>query len=371
MTMHSQPTHLTGLRRSRLATIAAALLMLGTGRAGALVIDDFSTANTTALPPGITQSSVGATTVVDGSTAVPLSGVIGGVRELKLEATSIGANDSVTIGIFAPATLVDYSSTVAADGRVTLTYSAGSTGLNVDFSMLGGVRFRFQSVDAASIPTLVQLTLTDTLGATGSVSQSLIASGPQDVDLSVQGGAFAGIDLHHVKTIKLFVDPNVAGDLRFDLIETFPQVVPTPTNTATVTATGTATQTRTPTATASLTRTATATSTATRTATNTATFTATYTQTPTATASFTNTATLTPTNTGTITATATGTATLTPTATASFTNTATQTPTHTNTGTATLTPTATASSTGTATLTPTNTNTVTPTNTGTATLTPT
>ena len=301
--------------RSWLLTLLA--VSLGAADARALLIDDFSSATTTAFPPGIMRTSVGSTTVVDGSLMVPRVGVIGGVRELRLDATSIGANDSVTIGVFTPATLADYSSTVAANGRIVLTYNAGGAGLDADLSMLGGIRLRFQSVDAAAPPVAVTVALSDTSAQSGSVMETIFVPGPQSVDLPLQNGEFAGVDLAHIRSIVVMVDPQVAGDLRFDIIETFPQEDPTPT------ATGTATQT--PTATATFT--------------------------PTSTATFTATATATPTHTGTTTQTPTGTATFTPTSTATFTATATATPT--NTGTATQTPTQTPTQTSTATFTPT------------------
>ncbi|MGH3638416.1 MAG: hypothetical protein ACRDUX_05235 [Mycobacterium sp.] len=351
-----------------------------------MLVDDFSQATVTAFPPGVVQSSVGFTTVVE---PLPLPGVMGGIRELRVQATAIGPNDSVTAGVFTPFTRVEYSSSVAADGRIALTYDAGGQGLGggagVDLSTFAGLRLRFEAVDAAAVPAVVRLELTDSLNRLGFVTTTMTTSGAQSVELPFQNGAFAGIDLAHVTAIKLAVNPGVAGDLRFDFIEVFPIEIPTPTPTATATSTGTATNTATPTATRTSTATASATSTATFTQTPTATSTVTHTpthtgtvtQTPTATftqtPTITQTPTATPTHTGTQTPTATSTNTQTPTATPTHTGTVTQTPTATptHTGTVTQTPTATFTNTPTATATNTQTPTATPTHTGTVTQTPT
>src|SRR5260221_13666449 len=87
---------------ARLLCVIATTLI--PGRAAAMMIDDFSSAGSTAYPPGLVRTTVGTTTVVEPHT---LPGVLGGVRELQLQVTSLGAGDSATVGVYAPGTLID------------------------------------------------------------------------------------------------------------------------------------------------------------------------------------------------------------------------------------------------------------------------
>ena len=353
--------------RTAWAALLAALFALSVGRAQALVIDDFSSAVATKFPPGTDRTTVGTTTIVEPNA---LTGIIGGIREERVTATVLGPGDSISAGVFPSGTLLDFASTVGGDGALGLRYNAGGAGLNADLSSFGGLRVRFISIDGSAVPINVTLTLTDNGGHTASVVRVVTSATTTALDLPVTDGAFAAVDLHHINTILFTIDPNLAGDMRLDTMESF-TADSTPTPTASVTAT--ATRTASNTATFTATRTATSSATVTATPTNTPTVTATPTNTPTVTNTPTRTATVTatPTNTGTPTntATVTNTPTNTATVTATPTNTGTQTATPTNTATATATPT----NTGTQTATPTNTATATatPTNTGTQTATPT
>jgi hypothetical protein len=338
------------------------VLTLASAPVRAMMIDDFANAQTTAYPPGIMRTTVGTTTVTETS---PVPGVIGGIRQIQVQATKVPMGDSISAGVYTVGTFVDYRSSVGADGRIALKYNAGGAGLNADFTLVDTVNVRFLAVDPAAVPAPATLVLTDSRGRSASITRTITAAGPQTIGLPLQTGAFAGLDLAHVFAIEVSVDPNVAGDLRFDFIETSPVIRPTATASPSVTRTSTATATRTmtPPSTATATRTITASATATRTATASATASATptVTRTQSATATATGTATRTRTPTATVTSTPPDTATATMSPTASATSTATPVDTETRTVTATATPSATAS------FTPTNTETPTPTSTASAT----
>ena len=368
---HSRP----GVRRPALATLLGALILLAAAPGQALVIDDFSAATNTKFPPGVTRMAVGPTTVVE---PAALAGVIGGIREMRVTATSLGPSDSVSAGVFTPSTFLDYASTVGANGALALRYNAGGAGLNADLSTFGGLRVRFISIQPSAVPLTLTLTLTDNANNSASVVRVVTSTATTSVNLPTTDGEFAGVDLQHIKDILFTVDPNLAGDLRLDTIESFtadstPTATPTATttNTSTATRTGTATNTPTSTPTRTGTATSTATATPTHTGTHTPTSTATPTNTPTHTGTATSTATATATHTGTNTATSTATPTNTPTHTGTATSTSTATPTHTGTNTPTSTPSNTPTSTATSTATPSNTPTHTGTATSTATATPT
>ena len=312
--------------------------MLVAGRTGALVVDDFSAASATVFPPGVTWTAVGTTTAIE---LAPLPGIVGGIREMQVTAASLGPGDSVSAGVFTPSTLLDYASTVGANGSLALRYNAGGSGLNVDLDGSGGVAIRFLAVDAAAVPMTVRMTLTDTLGNTAFVSRTIAVSGPQSVDLPIHDGEFATVDLHHVNVMLLTIDPNLAGDVRLDSIETFTAPSPTPTRTQAVTTTPTRTHTHTPPHTATLTHTPARPPTHTPTRTPTRTHTSTRTATATSTATSTQTPTDTPTQTATPTRTHTPIHTVmrTPTPTYTPTDTPTQTAMPTRTHTPTATPT--------------------------------
>ncbi|MBI4514453.1 MAG: hypothetical protein HY699_01375 [Deltaproteobacteria bacterium] len=340
----------THLRFAYLLAVPALLAAISAS-VGALTIDDFSSADTTGLPPGIVQASVGSTTATDPGVA----GVIGGVRRITVAATRIASKaDSVIVGVSTTANLLDYASTVGANGRVEVLYDAGGAGLAANLALTTGISIVVCGADAASVPYTVRVFLVDSAGRSASSLQSFTVSGPRAIYFPLSD--FSGVNLSSVFSIRITIDPNKAADLRIDLIETSGDFTPTPTLTPTPeeeptepvvfdtpTNTPTDTPTHTPTATPSETPTLTPTHTPTLTPTSTPTNTPT--DTPTATPS--ETPTLTPTHTPTLTPTSTPTNTPTDTPTATPSETPTSTPTHTPT----LTPTSTATDTATATAT--------------------
>lgn len=179
------------------------------------VIDDFSTVGAaTGDPPGVLLTTVGTTTVTD----TGLTGVIGGARTLTLTATSIaGGAPQVRSGVNALAQVLNYSSTVLANGFVTLRYDADGAGLAADLSSGDGVQF-IVVADASSVPYDVAVTLSD--GVTSfTETQTVFVSGLQILQFPY--AAFPGVDLASIDSIELTFDPNLAGDLEVATIQTY------------------------------------------------------------------------------------------------------------------------------------------------------
>jgi len=156
----------------RRTLVLLASLIVAAARATALAevtIDDFSSAVTTIEPPGITQAVVGSTTVSDGP---GLSGVIGGVRRLTVTATSLKVLDSVTAGVAPLATVLDYNSSAAANGKIQLDYDAGGTGLTANLSAAAGIRLLVIGTDTSSLPCPTILTIVDAAGHSASLARS-------------------------------------------------------------------------------------------------------------------------------------------------------------------------------------------------------
>ncbi len=193
-------------RAAALARICVVLLAAAPA-AAQTVIDDFSAVGAqTADPPGVMRNTVGTTTVTDAG----LGGVIGGARTLTLTATAIaGGAPQVRSGVNAIAQVLNYSSTVLADGLVTLRYDADGIGLAADLSAGEGVQFTVVA-DASSVPYDVDVTLSDGV-ATETVTQTVLVAGVQMLQFAY--ASFPGVDLTAIDSIAITFDPNLAGDL--------------------------------------------------------------------------------------------------------------------------------------------------------------
>lgn len=189
-----------------LACLLGGIALAASPARGQTPIDDFTDAGpNTGEPPGIEQTTVGSTTGTD----TGLSGVIGGSRQLTVEATVAGGGSpSVKAGVITGAEIVDYSSSVLADGLIALLYDADGTGLSADLSLATGIEFDIVT-DLAAIPYDVALTLTD--GATQTVTQNIVTSGTQHIEFDFAD--FPAVDLSDLFSIELVIDPNLAGDL--------------------------------------------------------------------------------------------------------------------------------------------------------------
>ncbi len=191
-----------------------------------VVIDDFIDGASTASPPSIVNSTaMSSMTATDSG----LNGVIGGVRKLTVEAQSIviSPDDNVTAGVNIIDSFLDYSSTVGGDGKVELLYDRNGFGLSAVFSHAKGIRLNFFCADLSSVedPMMnvvgynVTVTLTDSALHTVSVMQTTTIV--PDVTLDFFFSDFSGVDLGSIFSVKIAVDPQQAGDLRFGPIRTF------------------------------------------------------------------------------------------------------------------------------------------------------
>jgi hypothetical protein len=161
-----------------------------------------------------------------------LSAVIGGARGLTVSVAScsfcgMGAfDDRVVAGADpAPMGLFCFNSTASADGSFELLYNAAGAGLDASLSFAEGIRVVVANIDASSFPFSVTVTLTSGANSAQTV-QTLpnMAPLPSDVMLDFAFASFtgiAGIDLDHLSSIRILVDPSTAADLQVQHIETY------------------------------------------------------------------------------------------------------------------------------------------------------
>ena len=205
------------LRSAALAAAVSVVGLTGAGPVGAQqIIDDFSDAGSnTVSPPGQARTTLGTTTVTDAG----LTGVIGGSRSLTITATAIGGGSpEVRAGVMPGAQVLDYSSTVLANGLMTLLYDANGVGLGADLSLGDGIQFSIVA-DASSTPYDVTVTISDG-SITESSTQTVPVSGLQNLQFLYT--AFPTVNLASVFSVAITFNPNLAGDLEVAApVETF------------------------------------------------------------------------------------------------------------------------------------------------------
>lgn len=203
-------------KRSALPLLAVGATMcalLAAPAAPGATIDDFRSA-LAGWP--VIQNTVGGGTVSEF-----VGGVLGGVRDTSIAATSLelAGPDFVQVGIYPAASVFDYSSTVGADGTAGLRYDGGSGLGGVDFSsdVFLGIDFvHFDLANGIAMP--VKVTLTDTLASFAATTLSLTVAGAQSLQFPLAG--FAGVDLTSIDTIEIGFDPGQATDFRLALVYT-------------------------------------------------------------------------------------------------------------------------------------------------------
>lgn len=188
------------------AILAVSTLLPAAVAPGQTVIDDFSDAGAgTAQPPGISRTTVGSSSATD----TGLSGVLGGSRMLTVEATAAGGGSpAVNSGVNALAQILDYTSSVLADGLVTLRYDADGVGLAVDLSAGDGIGLQLVT-DSSALPYTVTLRLSDGVITESAVYNGL-SSGLEMIDFLYS--SFPTVDLSAIDSIEIEIDPNLAGD---------------------------------------------------------------------------------------------------------------------------------------------------------------
>jgi hypothetical protein len=197
--------------------VTGAIATLAAIPAGALMIDDFNSGASATLRRGVRQRRMGSLSANDAG----LKGVLGGQRRVTVtvESQDAGDLDTVSADIVPGAGLFGYSSSGGADGRFDLTYDAGGAGLNANLSSESGVLIDIVDADRSSVPYAMTLVITDRTGRAGTTTKTGTIAGPLQVRFLLSG--LPRVDLSHVRSIVLTVNPQKAGDLQLNKIRTF------------------------------------------------------------------------------------------------------------------------------------------------------
>ncbi len=209
-----------GFARNSFVVSLLASVVAGTASAD-VIIDDFSSVgNPTPWP--VLINTISSVHVFE----TGLTNVIGGARHSTVRATYLDEPglDFVQAAIVPNfGMILDYSSTSGAIGDWNLLYDANGAGLNANFTSIDDIILDFARFDFANgqpLPALV--TLFD--GSNVAVlSQSLIVQGPQALHFALTN--FAGIDfldLAHIQSVAVFLDPGLAADFRLSSITGVP-----------------------------------------------------------------------------------------------------------------------------------------------------
>jgi len=210
------------------ATAAVLGLFAAPSWAAEAIVDAFTDASAQTefvFEMNVRQGTVGTTVRVDPN----LSGVIGGVRGLDVTATAIAIPDldRVIAGVvLPPVSFFDYASSDGADGNALLTYDSNGSGLNANLEFAQGISLTVldASMAAVSPPGMdVTVTLVDGDLQMAVVTQTItMAVNPMSpLLLEFPFASFAGIDVSNLQSIFVFIDPQLAGEARFNTIVTY------------------------------------------------------------------------------------------------------------------------------------------------------
>ncbi len=206
------------------------------GMAAELIVDDFSEAF---APPGTLRGDPASNVLVDTAnttltgTDMNVAGVLGGYRVLNVSVTTCmfcPGFDNAIAGVIPEDMLLDYAASAGADGSFELVYDAGGVGFDVSAAFATGIRLRLRNLDAYPLSA----TITITSGANSAVSMLTLPNGPIDNDLDFPFANFtgiAGIDLEHISTIRIAVNPNggeAAADLQMLGVTTYGTLIAEP-----------------------------------------------------------------------------------------------------------------------------------------------
>jgi len=206
----------------RNAFIVSFLAGVVTGTASAdVIIDNFSSVGDP-TPWPVLISTISSVDVLE----TGLTNVIGGSRHSTVRATFLEEPglDFVQAAIVPNfGMILDYSSTSGAIGDWRLRYDADGAGLNADFTLIDDIILDFGRFDFANgQPLPVLVTLFDGSNF-ATLSRSLTGPGPQG--LHFEFADFSGIgslDLGHVQSVGVFLDPGLAADFRLSSITGVP-----------------------------------------------------------------------------------------------------------------------------------------------------
>ena len=174
-------------------------------------IDDFSEAQNTGV--FLIANQVG---VPVSATDSGLMGVIGGVRQLTVEATQLPtAGDHVDAKVDTAVPGLCFNLTPNAKGNLRLLYDKGGSGLDADLSDFLGIRFTPVGVDLGVGSTRVSYALT-LVDAANHVASQTVSNGRScfnDCDeIRFLLSDFSGVSLRQIRSVMLTVTSDAAFD---------------------------------------------------------------------------------------------------------------------------------------------------------------
>jgi hypothetical protein len=195
--------------------LGLATVMLSAPALG-VVIDDFKSGASATARRVVSHRRIGTLSATDPK----LSGVIGGTRRITVTVTSLQVADldTVTADILPGLGVLGYASSNGADGRVDLTYDAAGTGLKADLSKEKTLVVDVAEADAAAIPCVITVKLSDATGRTVESTQTLTAPGARQLQFPLSD--FQSVNLRNVRSVALGINPERAGDLQLNQIRT-------------------------------------------------------------------------------------------------------------------------------------------------------
>jgi hypothetical protein len=247
---------MTGTSRTVALLTFALCLQAARAHGTQVLIDDFASAVNTIF---ITNTNVGAfyAGAVTVATDTGLADVFGGSREITVYALNpppglcspepapacnpvppactlpggcdpipsgcfICNLDNVVVGVVPLAGFLEYNSTAGADGRTTILYDGGGSGLQLHVGLYAGIRVTTLNADPAAVPYVLTLTLVDGDGNSASFSETVPLAGGRP-QLTFPFARFPGVNPGNLFSIEIEVDPNSNGaaDLRLERIETY------------------------------------------------------------------------------------------------------------------------------------------------------
>ncbi len=200
-----------------MASALAATLFASSSASATIIVDTFDDISSPSVWP-ITLNTLGTVSVTENG----LTGVLGGDRVTTLDVTSIGIpgldNGQVTVAP-SPAGVMDFSSSVAAAGSVTLSYAFGAT----DFSGQTGAEIDLLSFDNANLAgmdiTVTMFSGTDSLTQTVSLTSAITSLTTIFLDASL----FTGLgDFTAIDSIEVAFVGGLGTDFRVDEIRAIP-----------------------------------------------------------------------------------------------------------------------------------------------------
>jgi len=203
---------MNNLRRLVTASLFAGVVAAGSASAD-IIIDDFSAVADPTPWPVVIYTITSVDIYENG-----LSNVIGGMRHSTVRATFLEdlGLDFVQAAIVPDfGMILDYSSTAGARGDWNLLYDSNGAGLNADFSSMTDIVMEFARFDYANgQPLPILVTVGDGVNF-AALSQSLSAPGAQNLFFTLSDFPRIGsVDLAHLQSISVFLDPGVAVDFR-------------------------------------------------------------------------------------------------------------------------------------------------------------